>query len=109
MKKKAIILGIESSCDETAASVIEENYSSTPKILSKDISLSKQIKFWSGFLTAIPLLLISFNYYFKEYSIYNVAFLLFMFGFVFLATLLDRVFLISYRAHNLSIAIFKTI
>ncbi len=55
----------------------------TPKILSKDISLSKQIKFWSGFLTAIPLLLISFNYYFEEYSIYNVAFLLFMFGFVF--------------------------
>ena len=55
----------------------------TPKILSKDKSFSKQTKFWAGFLTAIPLLLISFNYYFEEYSIYNVTFLLFMFGFVF--------------------------
>ena len=55
----------------------------TPKILLKDKSFSKQTKFWAGFLTAIPLLLISFNYYFEEYSIYNVTFLLFMFGFVF--------------------------
>ena len=38
MKKKALILGIESSCDETAASVIEENHSSTPKILSNVVS-----------------------------------------------------------------------
>ena len=55
----------------------------TPKILSKDKSFSKQTKFWAWFLTAIPLLLISINYYFEEYSIYNVTFLLFMFGFVF--------------------------
>ena len=38
MKKKALILGIESSCDETAASVIEENHSNIPKILSNVVS-----------------------------------------------------------------------
>ena len=46
----------------------------TPKILSKDKSFSKQTKFWAGFLTAIPLLLISFNYYFEKYSIYKSFF-----------------------------------
>ncbi len=38
MKKKTIILGIESSCDETAASIIQENEPSTPKILSNIVS-----------------------------------------------------------------------
>ena len=38
MKKKPIILGIESSCDETAASIIQENGRSIPTILSSIIS-----------------------------------------------------------------------
>ena len=38
MKKKTIILGIESSCDETAASIIEENDQGIPIILSSIVS-----------------------------------------------------------------------
>ena len=38
MKKKHIILGIESSCDETAASVIQENDQGIPIILSNIVS-----------------------------------------------------------------------
>ena len=38
MKKKPIILGIESSCDETAASVITENNEGVPTILSSTVS-----------------------------------------------------------------------
>ena len=38
MAKKAIILGIETSCDETAVSLIQDDYSGIPKILSNVIS-----------------------------------------------------------------------
>ncbi len=38
MKKKPIILGIESSCDETAASIVQENELGIPKILSNIVS-----------------------------------------------------------------------
>jgi N6-L-threonylcarbamoyladenine synthase len=38
MSKKPIILGIESSCDETAASIITENAQGTPTILSNIVS-----------------------------------------------------------------------
>ena len=38
MKKKPIILGIETSCDETAASIIQENDDGSIKILSNTIS-----------------------------------------------------------------------
>ena len=38
MEKKPIILGIESSCDETAASIVQENDQGTPNILSNIIS-----------------------------------------------------------------------
>tara|TARA_Y100001936_G_scaffold252884_1_gene314675 strand:- start:184 stop:1257 length:1074 start_codon:yes stop_codon:yes gene_type:complete len=38
MAKTAIILGIETSCDETAVSLIEDNYSGIPKILSNIVS-----------------------------------------------------------------------
>ena len=38
MEKKPIILGIESSCDETAASIIQENKQGLPEILSNIIS-----------------------------------------------------------------------
>ena len=38
MKKKPIILGIETSCDETAASIIQENEEGNVKILSNIIS-----------------------------------------------------------------------
>ena len=38
MKKKTIILGIESSCDETAVSIIKENDKGQPSILSNIVS-----------------------------------------------------------------------
>ena len=38
MKKKPIILGIESSCDETAASIVQENDQGIPIILSNIVS-----------------------------------------------------------------------
>ena len=38
MKKKTIILGIESSCDETAASILAENNQGIPTILSNIVS-----------------------------------------------------------------------
>jgi len=38
MKKKIIILGIESSCDETAVAIIEENDKDQPSILSNIVS-----------------------------------------------------------------------
>ena len=38
MKKKTIILGIESSCDETAVSIIQENNKGKPTILSNIVS-----------------------------------------------------------------------
>ena len=38
MKKKTIILGIETSCDETAAALIEENSGQIPTILSSIVS-----------------------------------------------------------------------
>ncbi len=38
MEKKPIILGIESSCDETAASVVQENEQEIPVILSSIVS-----------------------------------------------------------------------
>ena len=38
MSKKPLILGIESSCDETAASLITENDEGMPIVLSNIIS-----------------------------------------------------------------------
>tara|TARA_B100000941_G_scaffold276414_1_gene239051 strand:- start:2405 stop:3478 length:1074 start_codon:yes stop_codon:yes gene_type:complete len=38
MSKRTLILGIETSCDETAASIIEDDVSGVPKILSNIIS-----------------------------------------------------------------------
>ena len=38
MSKKPLILGIESSCDETAASIITENEQGIPIVLSNIIS-----------------------------------------------------------------------
>ena len=38
MSKKPLILGIETSCDETAASIIQDDVSGVPKILSNIIS-----------------------------------------------------------------------
>jgi N6-L-threonylcarbamoyladenine synthase len=43
MKKKPIILGIESSCDETAASIITENEQGVPTILSSIVSSQVEI------------------------------------------------------------------
>ena len=38
MSKKPIILGIESSCDETAAAIITENHKNQPVVLSNIVS-----------------------------------------------------------------------
>ena len=38
MRKKTVILGIETSCDETAAAIIEENHRTIPNILSNVVS-----------------------------------------------------------------------
>ena len=38
MSKKPLILGIESSCDETAASLITESHDGKPEVLSNIIS-----------------------------------------------------------------------
>jgi N6-L-threonylcarbamoyladenine synthase len=38
MSKKPLILGIESSCDETAASIITENEQGIPVVLSNIVS-----------------------------------------------------------------------
>ena len=38
MSKKPFILGIESSCDETAASIISENDQGSPIVLSNIVS-----------------------------------------------------------------------
>ena len=38
MTKKPLILGIESSCDETAASIISENDNGDPVVLSNIVS-----------------------------------------------------------------------
>ena len=43
MSKKPIILGIESSCDETAASVITENEQGIPIILSNIVSSQVEV------------------------------------------------------------------
>ena len=43
MKKKPIILGIETSCDETAASIIQENEGGSVKILSNIVSSQVEI------------------------------------------------------------------
>ena len=43
MKKKALILGIESSCDETAAAVLEESTESIPNLLSNIVSSQEEV------------------------------------------------------------------
>ena len=43
MSKKPIILGIESSCDETAASIVTENERGIPVILSNIVSSQVEV------------------------------------------------------------------
>jgi N6-L-threonylcarbamoyladenine synthase len=52
MKKKTLILGIETSCDETAAAVIEENTGTIPNILSNVVS--SQIEVHKEFGGVVP-------------------------------------------------------
>ena len=52
MNKKPLILGIESSCDETAASVITQNEQNIPIILSNIIS--SQIDIHKEFGGVVP-------------------------------------------------------
>ena len=43
MSKKPLILGIESSCDETAASLITENEEGFPEVLSNIVSSQVEV------------------------------------------------------------------
>ncbi len=52
MSKKTIILGIETSCDETAVALVEENGSNSPKILSNIIS--SQVNIHKEFGGVVP-------------------------------------------------------
>ena len=52
MKKKLTFLGIETSCDETAASVVQENVDGTAKVLSNVVS--SQIKEHEKFGGVVP-------------------------------------------------------
>ena len=52
MSKKTIILGIETSCDETAVALVEENGSNLPKILSNIIS--SQVNIHKEFGGVVP-------------------------------------------------------
>ena len=49
---KTIILGIETSCDETAVALVEENGSNSPKILSNIIS--SQVNIHKEFGGVVP-------------------------------------------------------
>ncbi len=52
MSKKTIILGIETSCDETAVAIIKENGSNSPRILSNIIS--SQVNIHKEFGGVVP-------------------------------------------------------
>ena len=52
MEKKLTFLGIETSCDETAASIVQENDDGTAKILSSVVS--SQIKEHEKFGGVVP-------------------------------------------------------
>ena len=52
MKKKLSFLGIETSCDETAASIVQENTDGTAKVLSNVVS--SQIKEHEKFGGVVP-------------------------------------------------------
>ena len=52
MSKKPLILGIESSCDETAASIISENNQGNPIVLSNIVS--SQIDIHKEFGGVVP-------------------------------------------------------
>ena len=52
MNKKPIILGIESSCDETAASIITENEQGIPIVLSSVVS--SQVEVHEDFGGVVP-------------------------------------------------------
>ena len=43
MKKKILIMGIETSCDETAVSIIQDNGKKPPKILANIISSQEEV------------------------------------------------------------------
>ena len=52
MEKKLTFLGIETSCDETASSVVQENSDGTAKVLSNIVS--SQIKEHEKFGGVVP-------------------------------------------------------
>ena len=43
MKKKILIMGIETSCDETAVSIIQDNGTKPPKILANIVSSQEEV------------------------------------------------------------------
>ena len=52
MGKKLIFLGIETSCDETAASIVQENFDGSADVLSSIVS--SQIKEHEKFGGVVP-------------------------------------------------------
>ena len=57
MKKKLTFLGIETSCDETAASVVQENTDGTALVLSNVVSSQiKEHKKFGGIVTELSLI-----------------------------------------------------
>ena len=52
MRKKLIFLGIETSCDETAASIVQENLDGSANVLSSIVS--SQIKEHEKFGGVVP-------------------------------------------------------
>ena len=55
----------------------------TPKLVSNNNSIRKQIEFWASALTVIPLFLIPLNFYTQDFLLHITIFVLFVFGFVF--------------------------
>jgi len=55
----------------------------TPKLVSNNNSIKKQIEFWASALAVIPLFLIPLNFYTQDFLLHITIFVLFVFGFVF--------------------------
>ena len=55
----------------------------TPKLVSNNNSIRKQIEFWASALAVIPLFLIPLNFYTQDFLLHITIFVLFVFGFVF--------------------------
>ena len=78
MKKKTIIIGIETSCDETAVSILRDNGKNRPKILSNVILIKHFLFLNFSYKFLCKKLLFPTKYIFLEFCttryIYNPFF-----------------------------------